>query len=474
MIKRNQKSYNWINRLSDMAIIYISYIAAVWFWILFLEKDSSNISVRYAIQNPFPVLLIAFGFVVIFQYGGMYDSFRFNSLISELAQLLKLFVVCMALSATAIFLLKIANFSRGVVAVTGIIAFILLCLKRALLRFMLREMRRRGYNQKYVLIVGDSTLAFKYLVSIDENPSFGFQSIGYVGKSGRPELGRWLGDYTELEPVLEEYGPDEVVIALEQDELDMMNVIVSCCEEQGIKASIIPFYSDYLPACATVDTVGRVRLINIRLCPLDIGINRFVKRCFDIVFSLVAILLTSPLLLITAIGVKLSSPGPVLFRQKRVGKDRRSFYMYKFRSMRLNDDSDRAWSRATDSRITPFGAFIRKFSIDELPQFFNVLRGEMSVIGPRPELPYFVEQYKYEIPRYMVKHQVKPGITGWAQVNGYRGDTSIEKRIEHDIWYIENWSLALDIKIVFMTVFGGMINNEKNILRRKEREMSIK
>lgn len=474
MIKRNQKSYNWINRLSDMAIIYISYIAAVWFWILFLEKDTSNISVRYAVQNPFPILLIAFGFIVIFQYGGLYDSFRFNSLTSELVQLFKLFVVCMALSVAAIFLLKILNFSRGVVAVTGLFSFFLLCVKRIVLRFVLRDLRRKGYNQKYVLIVGDSTLAFKYLVSINENPRFGFQSIGYVGKSGRTELGNCLGDYTDLEPILEKYGPDEVVIALEQSEMNMMNVIVNCCEEQGIKASIIPFYNDYLPSCATVDTVGRVKLINIRLCPLDISINRFMKRCFDIVFSAAAILLTSPLLLITAIGVKLSSPGPVLFKQKRVGKNRHSFYMYKFRSMRLNDDSDTAWSRTTDSRITPFGAFIRKFSIDELPQFFNVLRGEMSVIGPRPELPYYVDQYKYEVPRYMVKHQVKPGITGWAQVNGYRGDTSIEKRIEHDIWYIENWSMALDIKIVFMTVFGGMINNEKNILKRKDREMSIK
>lgn len=143
--------------------------------------------------------------------------------------------------------------------------------------------------------------------------------------------------------------------------------------------------------------------------------------------------------------------------------------MLKFRSMRTNTESDTAWSTDRDSRVTPFGAFIRKFSIDELPQFFNVLRGDMSVVGPRPELPYFVDKYKYKIPRYMVKHQVKPGITGWAQVNGYRGDTSIERRIEYDLWYIENWSILLDIKIIFMTVFGGMINSEKNLSREEQK-----
>ena len=181
------------------------------------------------------------------------------------------------------------------------------------------------------------------------------------------------------------------------------------------------------------------------------------------------LLLLSPLMLAIAFGVKLSSPGPVLFKQKRVGKERKTFTMYKFRSMCVNSQSDTAWSRNRDSRTTPFGAFIRKFSLDELPQFFNVLKGEMSVVGPRPELPYFVEQYKDVIPLYMVKHQVKPGLTGWAQVNGYRGDTSIENRIEYDIWYIENWSIYLDVKIIFMTIFGGMVNSEKNLFKKDQK-----
>ena len=196
----------------------------------------------------------------------------------------------------------------------------------------------------------------------------------------------------------------------------------------------------------------------------------FFKRAFDIVAAIVVGLVLLLFMPIIAAAIKLDSKGPVLFKQERVGKERKVFTMYKFRSMRVNSQADTAWSRDRDSRITPFGALIRKFSLDELPQFFNVLKGEMSVVGPRPELPYFVEQYKDNVPLYMVKHQVKPGITGWAQVNGYRGDTSIEKRIEHDIWYIENWSMYLDVKIIFMTIFGGMINKEKNLFADKQEQ----
>ena len=169
-------------------------------------------------------------------------------------------------------------------------------------------------------------------------------------------------------------------------------------------------------------------------------------------------------MLAAAVGVKLSSPGPVLFKQERVGKDKKTFYMYKFRSMRVNSEEKTGWSRNSDPRKTRFGALIRKFSIDELPQFFNVLKGDMSLVGPRPEVPHYVEQFKEEIPRYMVKHQVRPGITGWAQVNGYRGDTSIRKRIEYDIYYIENWNVFFDLKILLMTPFKS-VNQEKLVSR---------
>ena len=209
--------------------------------------------------------------------------------------------------------------------------------------------------------------------------------------------------------------------------------------------------------------VGELPVINPRAIPLDNIANAVIKRIMDIVISIIMIILTSPIMLIAVIGVKLSSPGPVIFKQKRVGKNNKIFTMYKFRSMKVNDMSDTAWTTDEDPRKTKFGTFLRKTGIDELPQLFNVLFGDMSIVGPRPEIPAYVEKYSKTIPLYRVKHQVKPGITGLAQIYGFRGNTSIEKRIELDIEYIENWSVFNDIKIILITPFKMFNRNEKYI-----------
>ena len=224
--------------------------------------------------------------------------------------------------------------------------------------------------------------------------------------------------------------------------------------------SLIPFYSEYIPSHPEINAMGRSRLIDLRATPLDNIGWAMCKRTMDIIGSLVLIVCTSPIMLITAIGVRFSSPGPVLFRQERIGRDREPFQMLKFRSMRVTSTETTGWSTNNDPRKTRFGSFIRKYSVDELPQFFNVLRGQMSLVGPRPEVPFHVRHFKEEIPLYLVRQQVRPGITGWAQVHGLRGDTSIEERVKYDIWYIENWSLWLDIHILWKTVFGGMVNQE--------------
>ena len=470
MIKKNQRFFNWLNRLSDMALVYISYAAAVCFWIFLLKHDRNNISIRLLWENPWPVLILAFLFVVVFQYGGMYDSFRFQKIRSEMWQLLRLHLLCVMLGVGCIFLFKLRDFSRGVIGCYAIFAYALFAMKRVVLRTSLYFIRKSGMNQKHVLLVGCGTLARKYIDCLRENPQFGYRCAGYVGQDSDLENVNYLGPYDQLSELLDIYEPDEVIIALEVYDISLMNSIILSCEKHGIRSSIIPIYNDYLPSCATVDSIGKVRLINIRGISQDLAINRVMKRAFDLLFSATALLLLSPLMLILALGVRLSGPGPILFRQERVGKERKIFTMYKFRSMCVNSESDTAWSRSRDSRINRYGAFIRKFSLDELPQVYNVLKGEMSVVGPRPELPFFVDMYKDVVPLYMVKHQVKPGLTGWAQVNGYRGDTSIEKRIEYDIWYIENWSMYLDLKIIFMTIFGGMVNEEKNLFKEKQEQ----
>ena len=262
--------------------------------------------------------------------------------------------------------------------------------------------------------------------------------------------------------MLEKYHPDEVVSAVELEDYCRTPQIISACEKSGTKLSIIPIYAEYMSAHPQFDNLKGIPLMNIRRIPLDNWANAFCKRAVDVAGSLLLILLTSPVMLVCAAGVRLSSPGPVIFKQKRVGLNKKIFYMYKFRSMRVNDEQDTHWSGDRDSRKTAFGAFLRKCSLDEFPQFFNVLKGDMSLVGPRPEIPYYVEQFREDIPLYMVKHQVRPGITGWAQVNDLRGDTSIEDRIAHDIYYIENWSLLFDLKILLITVFGGkFLNSEK-------------
>jgi Undecaprenyl-phosphate glucose phosphotransferase len=321
-------------------------------------------------------------------------------------------------------------------------------------------MRTKGLNLKHVIIVGAGEVANEYLSIIKSNKTFGYDYCGYVANNSNFE-GIKLGNYTDLYMILDKYKPDEVVCALDISEAKYIEDIVSDCEKTGTKISIIPFCYKYIPSQPYFDQIGSIPLINIRRIPLDNLGNAFIKRTIDIIGSLILILCTSPIMIITALIIKITSKGAIIFKQNRVGLNKNLFTMYKFRSMKVNSQEKTGWSTNNDPRKTKFGSFIRKFSIDELPQFFNVLKGDMSLVGPRPELPHFVDTFKDEIPLYMVKHQVKPGITGLAQINGYRGDTSIKKRIEFDIYYIENWNILMDISILFNTVFKGLKNNEQ-------------
>lgn len=462
MIKKNQSFFNLLNRISDVVVIYLCYIASLYLWL----KVEDNIS-KSILEDKLVIIAYLFLMLILFQIFKLYDSYRFKTVISEIAQIVKAVSVSILLLALVLYFFKLQEFSRGVLGVYYVSLIITISAKRVTLRKILRHYRKLGYNQKHVVIVGNGNLAKRYAQSIQENPQYGFIITGYVSKTEHDGLGKRLGMYEDLEEILKNPGIDEVVVALEPHEVQFISQVISACEKQGTKVFIIPFYNDYIPTTPSIDVINDIKLINMRTTPLDNDFCAFQKRLMDIVCSLILIIITSPIMLVAVIGTKLSSPGPVIFKQERVGRNKKIFTMYKFRSMRINDKSTTAWSTGTDPRKTVFGSFIRKTSIDELPQFFNVLKGDMSLVGPRPEIPFYVEQFKEEIPLYMVKHQVRPGITGWAQVNGFRGDTSIEGRIKHDIWYIENWSIFLDIKIVFMTAFGGMINKEK-IQTKKE------
>lgn len=465
MLKEKKKVISIMNVICDFAILFLSYIGATYirFFCMYVWYEEKVPALWIAWNRGYflAALLFALAEILFFYITHIYSTTRSLRLRQEVAKILKAGAFAVLALMALLYLTRVVDFSRIAIAIYYVLSSTLLIIKRVLVYGILRYRRKKGYNRKHVIIVGNGNHARQYVQSIKNNPDLGYTIDGYVSRVERSDLGQHLGAYEDLEEILDRPGIDEVIITLEMHEVKFMNKIIAACDKSGIRICIIPYFSDYIPVHSSIDTIGESRVINIREIPLDHMVNAFVKRFFDILGSFILIILTSPIMVFAAIGVKLSSPGPVIFKQERIGLNKEHFYMYKFRSMRVNVDSAKAWSTDTDPRKTKFGSFIRKCSIDELPQFFNVLKGDMSLVGPRPEIPFYVNQFKEEIPLYLVRQQVRPGITGWAQVNGLRGDTSIPERIRHDIWYIEHWSLWLDVKIVFKTVFGGMINSEK-------------
>ncbi|MBM7567985.1 Undecaprenyl-phosphate glucose phosphotransferase [Paenibacillus sacheonensis] len=365
-----------------------------------------------------------------------------------------------------LYIVKEVHISREFLALYLVANIICLCIYRSSVKFVLSRFRRRGFNKRYILILGAGSLGRSFHDSIAQHPGLGYDVFGYLDdyqtehddehRQHKPILGK----IDDLDTILTRHTIDEVIIALPLKAYKKYAFIIDKCERAGVKTLIIPDFFDVLPARPFFDNFAGIPLINVRDVPLDELSNQILKRVFDIAFSLIMIILTSPVMLLACVGTKLTSPGPVIFKQERVGLDRRNFNMYKFRSMHVFNQTvaDTQWTVENDPRRTRFGTFLRKTSIDELPQFFNVLAGHMSVVGPRPERPFFVEQFKEDIPKYMVKHHIRPGITGWAQTNGLRGDTSIEERIVHDLFYIENWTFFFDLRIIVRTVTKGLLN----------------
>ena len=364
----------------------------------------------------------------------------------------------------ALYVMHQEDYSRSMIALFYVFNIALASGYRVLLRDMLRHFRKKGYNLKHVLLVGYSRAAEQYIERIKQNPAWGYHIMGvlddHVGKDVAFKGIQVIGEVDEIYQLLPENNLDEIAITLSLSDYDRLEEIVSFCEKSGVHTKFIPDYNAVIPTKPYTEDLDGLPVINIRNVPLTSGWNQFVKRSVDLFGAAFALIIFSPVMLLCALLVKLTSPGPILFKQERIGLHNRPFYMYKFRSMRLQtvEDEAKGWTVKNDPRVTGIGKFMRKTSIDELPQLINILKGDMSLIGPRPERPQFVEKFKEEIPRYMIKHQVRPGLTGWAQVNGYRGDTSIRKRIEHDIYYIENWTLGLDIKIIILTFVKGFIN----------------
>ena len=457
MIKENQRALNILLVIIDVLVISLSLLCSIWlrFKSTLFAPGGHLGFYSYLLFLIFAVIPV---YLILYFAFGLYKPRRtYKNIFSEATQLIKVNIVAFFALVSILFIINQPDFSRIMLFLMAIIGTFFGIIERFAIRSVLKNLRVNHKNLKHILIVGDNELAFTFARKIRENPYLGFVVSGFLGRSVHVgeeiEGSTVIGAFKDLDYVLENNRYDRVVLAIPLKYYYKINELVESCEKVGIKAEIIPDYIRYFPAQPSVDMIEDIPIINIRYVPLDDNFNKFLKYTSDYIISIIAIIITSPIMIITAIAIKLTSPGPVIFKQERMGHNGEIFEMYKFRSMKVQDPSEEKseWTTPDDPRKTKVGDFIRKTSIDELPQFFNVLKRDMSVVGPRPERPYFVEQFKETIPKYMVKHQVKPGLTGWAQIHGCRGDTSIKKRIEYDIEYVENWHMGLDLAIMIKT-----------------------
>lgn len=468
MIKDNQTSLNRFHVVLDAVVTALSYLTA-WFIVIgsgWAERlGKSALTPRFY----FGVLVVLIPcYLLLYSVFNLYTPKRILGRRNEFGKIWKANSVGLLLTALILYLTRknpySYNFSQRIVVYFYVINVVLLTAERNAIRLFLRSMRSRGYNQKHILLVGYSNASEGFIDRVRQNLEWGYQIRGILDDTKERGFSyggvRVIGTTEDLSIILEQNSLDEIAITLSLGEYEKLRRIVALCEKSGVHTKFIPDYGSIIPTIPYMEDLQGLPIIHIRHVPLSNPLNALLKRIVDIFGAIVGLVLFSPVMLITAILIKLTSPGPILFCQERVGLHNRPFKMYKFRSMTVQDPGKEKsrWTTRGDSRVTAVGRFIRGTSIDEMPQFFNILIGDMSLVGPRPERPFFVEKFKEEIPRYMIKHQVRPGLTGWAQVNGYRGDTSILKRIEHDLYYIENWTLGFDFKIMFLTIFKGFIN----------------
>lgn len=461
MIKNTRQPLMLLMQCIDILIFLLSMLTAYGLRFFVLHGVPSELGLAFYLQMAFfslPVyLLLYYGFE-------LYDISRYKSILSETEKIVNINLIGMVFLFLSSFFLRVVDISRMVIILFTVINATLSALSRASARTFLRTLRRRGYGLTSLLIVGWNESSSEFYNKLSANIDYGYQVAGCLSQREFPaeaasSFPKRLGTIGQLEEVLQACPVDEVVISLDSNQFNLLGSIIEICDKEGVKSSLLPFYIKYLPAQPYMEELDGIPLINFHRIPLDDLFNRFMKRSFDIAASLILMVLLSPLMASAALAIRLSSPGPVIYRQERVGRNKKNFVMYKFRSMDANAPGENTtWGTKNDSRRTRVGAFLRKFSIDELPQLFNVLKGDMSLVGPRPERPFFVEKFRDEVPLYMLKHLVRPGITGWAQVNGWRGDTSIMERVKCDLFYIENWSFFLDIKILILTLFLGIVN----------------
>lgn len=447
--------------LIDLFVLNVSFFAALYFRL----GDLSVIGNKY-----YQLLLIAANvlWVLIVRYNKALKTIRIRRVEYLLIKVFKVLLLHFGILSVIVVFTDFDDISRLLFIYFYAFFVVLIIIARLSVFKFLKVYRAKGYNYRRVIIIGDNEVAYEMYSFLSNDLTFGYKVVGiFCDHTPIDEEHNCLGRISDVEEYLSTHDVSEMYVALTSNRYEIIEDLIRLSEKYLIRIKFIPDFRIYTKARrVNIDFYGSTPVMVFRKEPLAEPLNRIMKKLFDIVFSLTVIVCIFPWLIpILAIAVKMSSPGPVFFKQRRSGEDNHSFTCYKFRTMSVNSLSDKKQATKNDARVTKVGAFMRKTNLDEMPQFFNVLVGSMSVVGPRPHMLAHTEEYSKLIDNYLVRHYAKPGITGWAQVNGYRGETKevkdMEGRVEHDIFYVENWSLFLDIKIIFKTVIN-MVRGEKN------------
>lgn len=400
---------------------------------------------------------------IIFKYFNLYRSIGSFSLFREIIDITKASTASIILIITFTYFFRQYEFSRVIFLYFWIISSFLLSVSRIICRKVISHHRMKKENRRHVLVVGAGELAKEVALRMNKHQDLGLDIVGFLNNGHKEYNGvlrsKIIGHYEQIREIIKSHNIELVIIALALDEHDEVRSVLKLVEKEMVDIKLVPDFFQFITLRGETEEFEGLTFVNVQSSPLY-GWNVINKRIFDTTVAFTAIIFTLPLMFIVAILIKITSRGSIIYKQERVGLDGMAFNMYKFRSMKVNSENTTGavWAIKNDPRKTWIGTIMRNTSIDEIPQLFNVIKGEMSLVGPRPERDVFIKQFKEKLPRYMLRHKVKAGMTGWAQVNGWRGDTSIEKRIEHDLYYIENWSMELDVKILFLTLLRGFIN----------------
>lgn len=453
MLYRYSEVFRTLLVVADATLVSLAWLAA--YAIRFHAGIPAPLGVPPFADYAYALAVILPIFVLLLRSHGLYEARRMDSPLGEASAVLRATGLAILILAALSFFSRSYFYSRLTLGLFAVLTPTVLIAFRSSIRFGLARLRRRGFNRRFVLLVGSGPLAETVAQRIRKRPDSGLQLIGVVadgalgGEVGGAPV---IGGYGMLKSILRAQRVDQVVIALPRHDFGIFEKVVAELEDEVVNVKIVPDLVHGFSLRSSVESLDGLPVIGLQESPLT-GWAAVAKRSFDLLGASAALLVCAPLLAAIALAIALTSGRPIFYRQTRMGHDGRVFEMLKFRSMRQDAESaGPGWTRNGDPRRTRLGRWLRKRDLDELPQLFNVLRGEMSLVGPRPERPAYIESFRREVPGYMLRHKVRAGMTGWAQVHGWRGDTSIHERVEHDLYYIQRWSLWLDLRILFMTL----------------------